>query len=80
MTGGLPRGVSGKQTVAALERAGFQPVRMKGDHQILKHPRPRPGFYGMVAVPLHRELAVGTLAGILRRIGMPAEEFRKLLR
>jgi hypothetical protein len=33
-----------------------------------------------VAVPLHREVAVGTLAGILRRIGMTADEFRELLR
>jgi predicted RNA binding protein YcfA (HicA-like mRNA interferase family) len=40
---------------------------MKGDHQILKHPSPRAGAYATVAVPLHRELAVGTLTGILRR-------------
>jgi predicted RNA binding protein YcfA (HicA-like mRNA interferase family) len=76
----LPRGVSGKQAVAALERAGFAPVRIKGDHQILRHPKPRPGAYATVAVPLHRELATGTLAGILRRIGMTAEEFAELLR
>jgi len=31
-------------------------------------------------VPLHRELAAGTLAGILRRIGMTAAEFTELLR
>ncbi len=52
---------------------------MKGDHQILKHAEP-PGAYATVAVPLHRELAVGTLAGILRRVGMTAEEFRAPLR
>ncbi|HYY80935.1 MAG TPA: type II toxin-antitoxin system HicA family toxin [Actinomycetes bacterium] len=80
MTVRLPRGVSGKQAVAALERAGFVPVRIKGDHQILKHPQPRPGAYATVAVPLHRELATGTLAGILRRVGMTAEEFVDLLR
>jgi predicted RNA binding protein YcfA (HicA-like mRNA interferase family) len=80
VTGRLPRGVSGKQAVAALERAGFVPIRTKGDHQILRHPTPRPGAYATVAVPLHRELATGTLAGILRRIGMTAEEFTELLR
>jgi predicted RNA binding protein YcfA (HicA-like mRNA interferase family) len=80
VSGGLPRGVSGKQTVAALERAGWRPVRIKGDHQILKHPAPGEGAYATVAVPLHRELAIGTLAGILRRVGMTAEEFRALLR
>lgn len=80
MTDGIPRGVSGKQAVAALQRVGWQPLRMKGDHQVLKHPRPRQGAYATVAVPLHRELAVGTLAGILRRVGLTAEEFRELLR
>jgi predicted RNA binding protein YcfA (HicA-like mRNA interferase family) len=80
VTGRLPRGVSGKQAVAALERAGFVPIRTKGDHQILRHPTPRPGAYATVAVPLHRELATGTLAGFLRRIGMTAEEFTELLR
>ena len=79
MTGRLPRGVSGKQTVAALERVGYRPLRIKGDHQI-KTQRPRPGAYATVAVPLHNELAVGTLAGILRRVGMTADEFRELLR
>jgi len=80
VSGGLPRGVSGKQAVAALERAGWTPVRTKGDHQILKHPAPHESAYATVAVPLHRELAIGTLAGILRRVGMTAEEFRALLR
>jgi predicted RNA binding protein YcfA (HicA-like mRNA interferase family) len=78
--GGLPRGLAGKQIVAALEGAGWRSARIKGDHQILKHHAPRPGAYATVAVPLHREVAVGTLAGILRRIGMTADEFRELLR
>ena len=80
MTDGLPRGVSGKQAVAALERAGWRAVRIKGDHQILKHAAPRPGAYATVAIPLHRELAIGTLAAILRRVGMTSAEFRALLR
>ncbi|HVD16920.1 MAG TPA: type II toxin-antitoxin system HicA family toxin [Actinomycetota bacterium] len=80
MTGRLPRGVSGKETVDALGRVGYRPLRIKGDHQILKTRRPRPGAYATVAVPLHRELALGTLAGILRRAGLTAEEFRELLR
>jgi predicted RNA binding protein YcfA (HicA-like mRNA interferase family) len=80
VTGRLPRGVSGKQTVAALERVGYRPLRIKGDHQILRNPSPRPGANYTVAVPLHRELALGTLAGILRRAGLTVEEFRELLR
>ncbi len=80
MTGRLPRGVSGKQAISALQRAGFVPIRIKGDHQILRHPNPRRGAYATVAVPLHRELATGTLAGILRRVGITPEEFAALLR
>jgi predicted RNA binding protein YcfA (HicA-like mRNA interferase family) len=78
VSGGIPRGISGKQAVAVLGKAGWLPVRIKGDHQILKQPSP-PGTYATVAVPLHRELAVGTLAGILRRVGLTADEFRALL-
>ena len=80
MSGALPRGLSGKEVVAALQRAGWRAVRTKGDHQILKHSAPRPDAYATVAVPLHRELATGTLAGILRRVGMTVDEFRGLLR
>ncbi len=79
MSGGLPRGVSGKQAITALQRAGFEPVRTSGDHVILKTATPRPGAWATVAVPRHRELKVGTLAGILRSIGFTAEEFRTLL-
>jgi predicted RNA binding protein YcfA (HicA-like mRNA interferase family) len=79
MSGGIPRGVPGKQVVAALEKAGFVAVRTKGDHRILRTKTPRPSASAVVAVPLHRELATGTLAGILRRLGMTADEFRALL-
>jgi predicted RNA binding protein YcfA (HicA-like mRNA interferase family) len=79
VSGGLPRGVSGRQAAAALQRAGFKPLRTSGDHLILKTATPRPGAWATVAVPQHRELKVGTLAGILRSIGFTAEEFRALL-
>ena len=80
MSGVLPV-VSGKQAVAALGRIGYEPERMRGDHQILKHhgKLERPSAYRTVAVPMHRELARGTLAGILRRVGLSPDEFRALL-
>jgi predicted RNA binding protein YcfA (HicA-like mRNA interferase family) len=80
VTGRLPRGVSGKETVDALGRVGYRPLRIKGDHQVLRNPSPRPGASYTIAVPLHRELAIGTLAGILRRARLTVEEFRELLR
>jgi len=61
--------LSGAEIVRALERLGFHQVRQKGSHVIMKR-----GSSGCV-VPLHREVKVGTLAGILRQAGITAEEF-----
>jgi predicted RNA binding protein YcfA (HicA-like mRNA interferase family) len=58
MSGALPV-VSGKETVQALQRAGFVVVSTRGSHQKLRHDNGR-----VVIVPLHRELARGTLASI----------------
>lgn len=75
MSPSLPR-VSGMEAVRALERAGFQPVSTRGSHCKLRNPsRGRTAI-----VPLHRELALGTLASVLRQAGMSIEEFRSLLR
>ncbi|QWK09830.1 MAG: type II toxin-antitoxin system HicA family toxin [Thermoflexus hugenholtzii] len=57
------RRVSGEEAIRALERLGFVKVRQKGSHVILKKNTPE-GDIGCV-VPLHRELAIGTLRGIL---------------
>lgn len=64
---------SGKQTVRAFERLGFVEVRQRGSHVILRRTRAE-GDIGCV-VPLHRELAIGTLRGILRQAGVTPEEF-----
>jgi predicted RNA binding protein YcfA (HicA-like mRNA interferase family) len=70
----LPR-VSGEETVRALVRCGFVHVSTRGSHHKLRHvERGRTAI-----VPLHRELAIGTLASILRQAGISAEEFRTLL-
>lgn len=69
----LPR-VSGAEAVRALERLGFTWVRQSGSHVIL-----RQGKRGCV-VPLHGELKVGTLAGVLRQAEVSAEDFAIALR
>ncbi|MBE7537616.1 MAG: type II toxin-antitoxin system HicA family toxin [Opitutaceae bacterium] len=61
--------LSGAEIIRALERLGFRQVRQKGSHVILKR-----ASTGCV-VPLHRELKVGTLAGILRQAGVTVEAF-----
>lgn len=58
----------------ALERLGFVKIRQSGSHVIM-----RKGPRGCV-VPMHSELKVGTLAGVLRQAEVSAEEFISLLR
>jgi len=71
------RRVSGQEAIRALERLGFEQVRQRGSHVILKKQTPE-GAVGCV-VPLHRELAIGTLRGILRQAGVTPEEFMENL-
>ena len=67
------RRVSGQETIRALERLGFEQVRQRGSHVVLKRQSPE-GETGCV-VPLHRELAVGTLRSILKQAGVTQDEF-----
>ena len=64
----LPR-TSGAAIVKALERLGFVKIRQSGSHVIMRR-----GAKGCV-VPMHREVKVGTLAGILRQAEVSQDEF-----
>ncbi|MGE3677683.1 MAG: type II toxin-antitoxin system HicA family toxin [Burkholderiales bacterium] len=64
----LPR-VSGADTVRALQRLGFAVARQRGSHVVLRRES-----NGCV-VPNHRELKIGTLAGVLKQAGVSAEDF-----
>ncbi len=66
----------GERVVRALERAGFTLARVHGGHHIMRHPDGRG-----TTVPVHagRDLAKGTLRGILADTGLSIEELRKLL-
>lgn len=64
----LPR-VPGAEAVRALERLGFVKVRQSGSHLVMRR-----GDRGCV-VPMHRELKVGTLAGLLRQADVSVEDF-----
>ncbi|MCC6608405.1 MAG: type II toxin-antitoxin system HicA family toxin [Burkholderiales bacterium] len=66
--------VSGAKVVRALERPGFAKVRQSGSHLVMRR-----GSKGCV-VPMHREVKVGTLAGVLRQAEVSAEEFVAALR
>ncbi|MDP2831743.1 MAG: type II toxin-antitoxin system HicA family toxin [Pseudomonadota bacterium] len=64
----LPR-TSGAAIIRALERLEFLKVRQSGSHVVMRR-----GPQGCV-VPLHGEVKVGTLAGILRQADVSADEF-----
>jgi len=67
------RRMSGEEAIRALQRLGFVQVRQRGSHVVLKRQTPE-GHVGCV-VPLHRELAIGTLRGILRQARVTPDEF-----
>ena len=66
--------VSGQQVLRALERLGFQKVRQSGSHVVMK--RESKGC----VVPMHAEVKVGTLAGVLRQAEVSPDEFIDALR
>jgi predicted RNA binding protein YcfA (HicA-like mRNA interferase family) len=65
--------VSGADAVRALERLGFVNTRRRGSHIVMRR-----GSSGCV-VPNHRELKIGTLAGLLKQAGVSTDEFIKTL-
>lgn len=69
----LPR-ISGAEVVRALEHLGFAKVRQAGSHVVMR--REAKGC----VVPMHAEVKVGTLAGVLRQAGISVEEFTSALR
>jgi len=69
--------VSGDVAIRALEKLGFKIVRQRGSHVVLKR-ESQEGVIGCV-VPLHKELAIGTLRGILRQARVTTDEFMEKL-
>ena len=77
MSAKLPA-VNGKQVIAALEKEGWYVKRVRGSHHVLRHP----SIPDAIPVPVHgnRPIKRGTLASILRVVGLSREEFGDLLR
>jgi len=71
----IPRDLSGRQVVAALQRIGFYVYHQKGSHIIMRRDDPKT----TVAIPNHRWLRVGTLRVILHQTQLTIEEFNTLL-
>ncbi len=67
--------VSGKECIAALEKAKFYVKRRESSHVILMRDDP----FARVVVPDLREIDLGTLRAIIRQTGLSVDEFMLLL-
>lgn len=68
--------ISAKQCIAVLVKKKFFPVKKTGgSHQKLKNEDGRP-----VIVPMHKELARGTLKSIIEQAGLTEESFLESLK
>jgi len=70
----LPRGLSGKEVIKALAKAGFYIKRRKGSHIVLRRDNP----FAQLVVPDHKSIDTGTLASILDGADLSVEDFIKL--
>jgi len=70
---GLPK-LSGRAVARAFERAGWQIARQAGSHIILV----KEGSWATLSVPAHKEVAPGTLRGLIRASGLTADQFATL--
>lgn len=69
--------VSGLEAVRALQKLGFVVDRQKGSHAILKKSTPE-GTLGCV-IPMHREIAAGTLRSALKMAQVEIDAFAAML-
>ena len=69
--------VSGKDIIKVLSKIGFEHVRTKGSHAILNKQTPKGKI--TIPVPLHKELAKGTLKSIMNQAELSLEDILRLL-
>jgi predicted RNA binding protein YcfA (HicA-like mRNA interferase family) len=70
--------MSGRDVRALLEANGFIFTRQSGSHMILTRTIENENGTIMtisIPVPDHKEVAIGTLSGIIKRSGLPRELF-----
>ncbi len=68
--------ISGKKLVAALKKVGFVEVRQRGSHVSMEKVTLNNTY--RTVVPLHKELAKGTLLDILHQTGLSRDDLLKL--
>lgn len=70
--------LSGKELIKLLSKIGFQHIRTRGSHAILNKEDKEKGKI-TIPVPLHRELAKGTLKSIMNQVGLKLEDLLRLM-
>ncbi len=68
--------VSGRQLVKLFTRLGWSEAHQRGSHIILT----KPGHLATLSVPDHREVAQGTLRGLLQAADLTPDYFTRLVR
>lgn len=66
----LPR-ISGSQAISVLIKLGFEVIRQKGSHIVLRKSDP----FSQLVIPDHKELDTGTLRAIIRQADLSVDEF-----
>jgi predicted RNA binding protein YcfA (HicA-like mRNA interferase family) len=69
--------ISGKEAVKAFQKLGFIIDRQRGSHVVLKKTTST-GSVGCV-IPMHKEVAQGTLRSALKTSGVTPDELRNVL-
>lgn len=69
--------LSGRDVIKILSKIGFEHVRTKGSHAILNKQTEKGKI--TIPVPLHKELAKGTLKSIMRQAELSLEDLINLL-
>ena len=69
--------LSGKKLVTALKKVGFVEVRQKGSHISMQKVTLEKTY--KTVVPLHKEVAKGTLIDILHQTGLSKDDLLELL-
>lgn len=68
--------VSSDEAIRAFEKIGYEVFHQRGSHIILRRKEPP---HRHLSIPRRRELARGTLRGLIRQAELSVEQFIELL-
>ena len=72
----MPKRYSAKEPIKILKKLGFSKISQRGSH--LKMRGIIDGKLQTVIIPMHKEIAVGTLSSILRQANLTKQDLQNL--